>query len=90
MINYFSISGDSKQQKVVVWPQLPGGLGVLDFVVRTTQNYHFFDVTPNLMLKIAQVAQGEYVAPEKLEQIYSKSFYISQVKALFNYYGYYG
>ena len=50
----------------------------------------FFDVTPNLMLKIAQVAQGEYVAPEKLEQIYSKSFYISQVKALFNYYGYYG
>ena len=35
------------QQKVVVWPQLPGRLGVLDFVVRTTLNYHFmFDVAP--------------------------------------------
>ena len=38
------------QQKVVVWPQLRGGQGGgdLDFVVRTTQNYHFFEVTSNI------------------------------------------
>ena len=27
-----------------------------------------------------QVAQGEYVAPDKLQLVYSKSYYISQVQ----------
>ena len=37
----FSISGDSKKN-------LPGGAGegVFDFVMITTQNYHFFNVSP--------------------------------------------
>ena len=48
MINYFSISGDSKQKKnifsnkkVVVVPQLSEG-------VHTTKKYYFFDVAPNI------------------------------------------
>ena len=48
LFNYFSVSGDSKQQKI--FPQKKwyfdhngGGGGVGHFVVGTTQKYHFFD-----------------------------------------------
>ena len=46
LINYSSISGGPK--KVVVWPQLRVGGGVLDFVVHTTKydHYFFFNVAP--------------------------------------------
>ena len=53
LINNFSVSGDSKQKKkfpptknVSLTTAARGSGGVHDFVVRITQNNHFFDVAP--------------------------------------------
>jgi hypothetical protein len=35
-----------------------------------------------ILLLLVQVAQGEYVAPDSLEEVYSKSNYIAQVLSL--------
>ena len=52
MINYFFISGDSKQNKKNPQQKVlfvhPRKRGVSDFVARTTQNYQFFDVAHNI------------------------------------------
>ena len=50
LINYSSKSGDSKQNKSptkrggCVTTAYEGGGGVSEFVIRATQNCHFFDV----------------------------------------------
>ena len=55
LIQKYNLStGDSKQkkipqQKVVSGPQLPG-VGGPDFVVRTTQNCHLFDVKMHTLI----------------------------------------
>ena len=50
-MDYFYFSGDSQQknspqQKLVAVPQLPEEGAVSDFVVLTTQNYHFLKLRP--------------------------------------------
>ena len=61
------------------WPQLPGGWGVLEFVVSTTQNYHIFDVDSN---GCSEEGNGELLSEVKGRSIQSghmkRIFYVTE------------